>query len=62
MAVWEQVLLGVAALVMLFLFWPGVKATLERSRAVENPDWKSALVPLGLVVLFVVLLIVVSRS
>jgi cytochrome c oxidase assembly factor CtaG len=62
MAVWEQVLLGVAALIMLFFFWPGVKVTLARSRAVENPDWKSALIPLGLVVLFVVLLIAVSRS
>ena len=62
MAVWEQVLLGAAALIMLFLFWPGVKSAIERSRAVENPDWKSALIPLGLVVLFVVLLIAVSRS
>lgn len=62
MAVWEQVLLGAAALIMLFLFWPGVKAAIARSRAVENPDWKSALIPLGLVVLFVVLLIAVSRS
>ena len=40
MATWEQVLLGVGALILVFLFWPGVKATMERSRAVENPDWK----------------------
>lgn len=62
MAVWEQVMLGAAALIMLFLFWPGVKSAIARGRAVENPDWKSALIPLGLVVLFVVLLIAVSRS
>lgn len=62
MAVWEQVLLGIAALVILFLFWPGARAAVERSKAVENPDWKGVLIPIGLVVLFVVLLIAVSRS
>lgn len=62
MATWEQVLLGIAALIMLFLCWPGVRAAMERSKAVENPDWKGALFPIGLVVLFVILLIVVSRS
>ena len=62
MAVWEQVLLGIAALIILFMFWPGVRAAMERSRAVENPDWKGALVPLGLVVLFVIVLVMVSRS
>jgi len=62
MEIWEQVLLGVGAFVILFMFWPGVKAAMERSKAVENPDWKSALLPLGLVVLFVVLLVVIARS
>jgi threonine/homoserine/homoserine lactone efflux protein len=62
MAMWEQVLLGIAAFIILFLFWPGVKAAMARSKAVENPDWKGALIPLGLVVLFVVLLVFISRS
>ena len=62
MAIWEQVLLGIAAFIMAFLFWPGVKAAMERSKSVENPDWKAALIPLALVVLFVILLIFISRK
>jgi len=62
MAIWEQVLLGMAAFILVFLFWPGVKAAMERSKAAENPDWKGALIPLAMVVLFVVLLIVISRN
>jgi len=62
MAMWEQVLLGIAAFILVFLFWPGVRAAMERSKAAENPDWKGALIPLGLVVLFVVLLVFISKG
>ena len=62
MSTWEQVLLGIAALVVVFFYWPGVKATLERSRQAEQRDWKAVLIPVGVVVLFVVLLIVMSKS
>lgn len=56
MALWEQILLGVGGLIILLLFWPGVKKTMEQSRQVEK-DWPSALIPIGAVVLFVLLLI-----
>jgi len=62
MAVWEQVLLGITALVVLFLFWPGVKTAMQKSKEAENPDWMGALIPVGLVILFVILLIIVARS
>ena len=62
MATWEQVLLGIGAVIILFLFWPGAKAALEMSRRAENPDWKGVLIPVALVVLFVILLIMMSRS
>lgn len=62
MATWEQVLLGIAGFIILILFWPGAKAMLEKSREAENPDWKGALFPIGIVVLFVILLIMMSRS
>lgn len=62
MAIWEQVLLGIGAVIILLLFWPGAKAALERSRQAENPDWKGALVPIGAVILFVILLIMMARS
>lgn len=62
MAAWEQVLLGVGALVLVFLFWPGAKAAMEKSRNAENPDWKGALMPIGVVVIFIVLLVMFARS
>jgi len=62
MAIWEQVLLGIGAFIIFFLFWPGVKAAMERSKAVEKPDWASALIPLGLVVLFVILLVYIASN
>ncbi len=58
---WEQILLGALALLLVFWFRPGIKAMLERSREAPK-DWSGALVPLGLVVLFVILLIALARS
>lgn len=62
MAVWEQVLMGMGAFLILFLFWPGVKQAMQRSKQAENPDWQAALLPIGVVVLFVVLLIMLAKS
>ena len=59
MAIWEQVLIGVFALLLVFLFRPGIKTMLEESRVAEHKDWKGVLVPIGIVVLFVMLLIAV---
>ncbi|MFP4130549.1 MAG: hypothetical protein ACOCUJ_02645 [Thiohalospira sp.] len=56
MATWEQILLGVAAVLILLFFFPGAKRMLEESREKEK-DWRGVLLPLGLVVLFVLLLI-----
>jgi len=61
MEIWEQILLGGLAVLLIFLFRPGIKAALERSRQAEQ-DWKGALIPIGLVVLFVILLIAMARS
>ena len=62
MGMWEQIILGMGAALILFLFWPGAKAALERSKQAENPDWKGALLPIGAVVIFVILLIVIARN
>ena len=62
MAMWEQILLGIGAFIILFFFWSEAKAALERSKQAENPDWMGALIPIGAVVLFVILLILVARS
>jgi hypothetical protein len=62
MAPWEQILLGIGAFLILFFFWPGAKVAMEKSRQAENPDWKGALIPIGVVVMFVILLIAIAKS
>ncbi|MBK9132226.1 MAG: hypothetical protein IPM20_11405 [Gammaproteobacteria bacterium] len=58
---WQQVVL--AGVVLLVLWWtlPGVKAALARSRQAERRDWRGVLLPVGVVVIFVLLLIALVR-
>ena len=60
MAGWEQILVGVAALLLLFVFWPGVKNRLENSPKGTTEDWIAVAKPLAAVVAFVVLLIALA--
>ena len=55
-AIWENILLGLIALGVIFWMGPGIKATLTRSQAAPK-DWLGALVPIAGVVLFVIFLI-----
>lgn len=52
----ETVVLG--ALTILVLFWlrPGIKAAMARGKQAPS-DWKSVVLPLGMVVVFVIFLI-----
>lgn len=59
---WEKVLLGMGAAALVVWFWPGLKASLQQSREAKDKDWRSAVVALALVVLFVVLLIALVRG
>ena len=56
MSTWEKLLLGVLALVVLLFFFPGVKQMMRQSQEAEK-DWPAVLIPLGVVVLFVLLLL-----
>lgn len=56
-SVWEMVLAGALALLVVFMMRGGVAAAMKRSRDAENKDWKGVALPLGAVVLFVLLLI-----
>lgn len=56
---WESILIGLIALLVIFWFGPGIKATIERSKQTEA-DWGAVLLPLAVVVLFVFFLISVS--
>lgn len=60
MAVWETVLLGVLVLLVLLWFGPGLGPALRRSREAPQ-DWRGALIPIGMVVLFVIFLITTLR-
>jgi Na+/melibiose symporter-like transporter len=62
MGTWEQVILGIGGFIILFLFWPGAKAAMQRSKEAENSDWKGALMPIGIVVLFVIFLIFMAKN
>lgn len=53
---WEQVALGAIILVVLLWRLPKVSKAMEQHRD-EPKDWMSVLIPIGLVVLFVIVLI-----
>lgn len=55
---WENVLLGVMVLGLIFWMGPGIKATLERSKEAPK-DWAGALLPIAGVVLFVIFLMMI---
>jgi len=58
---WEILLGGVVALLIILWFRPGIKAAMERGKTAKK-DWPAALIPIGLVVLFILLLIQIVRS
>ena len=58
-SIWETLAIGALALLAIFWFVPGIRATLDRSRQSEA-RWGELIMPLGLVILFVVFLILVS--
>lgn len=60
MQTWEAVLVGIIAVLLIFVFRPGIKQALQQSREAEEKDWKGALVPIGFVLLFVILLIALA--
>ncbi|MGB5396451.1 MAG: hypothetical protein WBN96_04830 [Gammaproteobacteria bacterium] len=61
MEFWEQALLAITALVMIYLLYPGVRASLEKSRQAQEKHWGTViLLALGLVG-FVLLLISLVR-
>lgn len=54
---WEAMIIGILAVLLLFLWRPGIKQALKRSQEAEEKDWRAVLIPLALVILFVILLI-----
>ncbi|ORU91349.1 MAG: hypothetical protein A6F72_02030 [Cycloclasticus sp. symbiont of Poecilosclerida sp. N] len=59
MALWEQLALGAAVLLVIFWFKPGIKAALKQSEEAEK-DWAGILLPVTIVILFVVFLVMTT--
>jgi hypothetical protein len=62
MSLWEQILIGVVAVLVVLWFRPGIRAALERSRQAQERDWAGVLIPIAVVVIFVLLLIALVRK
>ncbi|MEX0729206.1 MAG: hypothetical protein WED00_04160 [Aquisalimonadaceae bacterium] len=58
MPLWEIILAGAVAILVVMMFMPRIRESMQRSAEQDKPkDWKGALIPLALVALFVVFLI-----
>ena len=57
MELWEQLVLGALALLVLFMFRPGIKATIERSKNAEEKHWGTLALLAAVLIAFVILLI-----
>ncbi len=55
---WEMVVLGAIVIALLFFAVPGLRQAARRSRSAEK-DWPGFLLPIGAVILFVILLIMI---
>ncbi|HHO60074.1 MAG TPA: hypothetical protein ENJ64_07495 [Thiotrichales bacterium] len=57
MALWEQIALTAIGLLVLFMFFPGIKATMERSKNAEEKHWGTLALIAIVLIAFVLLLI-----
>lgn len=60
MMMWENVLLGAMALLMVFWARPGIKQAIARSQQAKS-DWPAVLLPLALVAMFVLFLVAMVK-
>jgi NhaP-type Na+/H+ or K+/H+ antiporter len=56
---WEILLVGALAILLIFVFRPGLKTAFEQSRRAPR-DWAGLLLPLALVTAFVILLLILA--
>ena len=57
MELWEQLLAGAIALLVLFFFFPGIKATMEKSRNAKEKHWGTLVLITIVLIAFILLLI-----
>ncbi len=57
MALWEQLLAGALGLLIIFMFFPGIKATMEKSKNAEEKHWGTIILLTIVLIAFVFLMI-----
>lgn len=57
MALWQQLLAGAIGLLVLFWFFPGIKATMEKSKNAEEKHWGTLILLTLILIAFVLLMI-----
>jgi len=57
MELWEQLLAGAIGLLVLFIFFPGVKATMEKSKNAEDKHWGTLALLAIVLIAFIMLMI-----
>ncbi|MCG8382012.1 MAG: hypothetical protein MJA28_07320 [Gammaproteobacteria bacterium] len=62
METWEKIVIAILVGGLMFLFIPATSRALKNSPKGSASDWLSAAKPIGLVVAFVVILIIIARN
>ena len=57
MELWQQLLAGALGILVLFMFFPGIKATMEKSKNAEEKHWGTLLLITIVLIAFVLLMI-----
>ena len=57
MELWEQILMGAMGLLVVFFFFPGIKATMERSKKAEEKHWGTLLLLAAALIAFIAFLV-----
>jgi hypothetical protein len=57
MELWQQLLAGALGLLVIFMFFPGIKATMEKSKNAEEKHWGTLILITVVLIAFVLLMI-----
>lgn len=59
---WTNIIYALVLGAMIFFIWPNAKHMLKNSPKGSGDDWKGFLIPMAAVVLFIVLLVMMTRK
>ena len=62
MELWEKILVGALGVLILFMFSPGIKVALQKSKDAQEKHWGTLALLAAILVVFVILLISLAQS